>query len=219
MGFWKGKDLDPEIAKRIPPGQYLTQKWPVLTYGATPRFDPRRWSFRCFGLAEEEVAWTWEEFLALPRVETVSDAHCVTKWSRLDIRWEGVPIGEIMTRIRLKPEVNFVMVHADPEYTTNITLEDLLSDGALLALKADGKPLEPDHGGPCRLVIPHLYFWKSAKWVRGFEFMDVNAPGFWEVNGYHHRADPWKEERYSGQETHAMQRMRTEAARKLREPW
>ncbi len=210
------KKIPSELAHRIPPGQTLTEKWPVLTYGMTPRVNLKTWIFRCFGLVEEERGWTWEEFLALPRVETVSDAHCVTRWSRLDIRWEGVRVRDLLGQVRIKPEATAVMVHAYPDYTTNVRLEDLRVDAALLAIKADGRELEPDHGGPIRLVIPHLYFWKSAKWVRGFEFIDVDAPGFWEVNGYHLLADPWKEERYSDQETHAMQRMRAEAARKLR---
>ena len=210
------KELDAELASRVPPGQALTVKWPVLTYGQTPRFDPKTWSFRCFGLVEKEVAWSWEEFLRLPRVEIVSDVHCVTGWSKLDNRWEGVHIRELLPSARPKPEAIAVMVHADPGYTTNILLEDLVQDDVLLALRHNGKDLEPDHGGPCRLVVPRLYFWKSAKWVRAFEFTDVNAPGFWEVNGYHLRADPWREERYSGQETRAMQQMRAEAARKLR---
>jgi len=210
------KEMDPDLKKRLPPGQTLTVKWPVLTYGATPCFDPKTWRFRCFGLVEEEVVWSWEEFLALPHAEVVSDIHCVTTWSMFDNRWEGIHIREIMSRVRLKPEVKAVMVHADPDYTTNVTLEELVQDDVLLALKHNGKDLEPEHGGPCRLVIPRLYFWKSAKWARGFEFMDVNAPGFWEVNGYHMRGEPWQEERYSSQETRAMQQMRTEAARKLR---
>ena len=211
------REKEPELASRIPPGQHLTQKWPVLTYGATPRFDPRVWTFRCFGLVEREVAWTWEEFLKLPRVETTSDVHCVTHWSLLDNRWEGVHIREILEHVRVKPEAVAVMVHADPDYTTNVSLAELMDDDVLLALKHNGRDLEPDHGGPCRLVIPKLYFWKSAKWVRGFEFLDVNPPGFWEVNGYHMHADPWQEERYSNQETRAMQQMRAEATRKLRQ--
>lgn len=210
------KEVDPKIAKRLPPGQVLTEKWPVLTYGLTPRGDLRRWSFRCFGLVEKEAVWTWEEFLRLPRVEIVSDVHCVTRWSKLDNRWEGVHIREILKHVRLKPEAKAVMVHADPDYTTNIALADLVDDDVLLAIKHNGRDLEPDHGGPCRLVVPKLYFWKSAKWVHAFEFLDVNPPGFWEVNGYHMRADPWKEERYSDQETRAMQQMRAEALRKLR---
>ncbi|HXG05662.1 MAG TPA: sulfite oxidase-like oxidoreductase [Candidatus Binatia bacterium] len=211
------KPSDPAVAARIPPGQTLTTKWPVLTYGRTPPFDPRRWSFRCFGLVEQEVRWTWEEFLRLPRVRSVSDVHCVTRWSKLDNEWEGVSIHEIMKAVRLKPEARYVLVHADPDYTTNLALEDLVQDDVLLALKHNGRDLEPEHGGPVRLVVPRLYFWKSAKWVRAFEFLDVNAPGFWEQNGYHMHADPWKEERYADQETRAMQQMRAEAARRLRE--
>ena len=204
------------LADRIPPGQARTSKWPVLTYGLTPRFDPRTWTFRCFGLVEEEVTWTWEEFLELPRTEVRCDIHCVTRWSRLDNRFEGVHIREIMQRVRLKPEAAYVMIHADPDYTTNLPVVDLADDDVLLALKHDGDDLTPDHGGPLRLVVPKLYFWKSAKWLRAFEFLDVNPPGFWELNGYHMHADPWKEERYSDQETRAMQLMRAEAARKLR---
>jgi DMSO/TMAO reductase YedYZ molybdopterin-dependent catalytic subunit len=209
--------VDPTLAHRIPPGQTLTQKWPVLTYGLTPRADLTRWTFRCFGLVEEEVVWTWEQFRALPRVRITSDVHCVTRWSKLDNEWEGVPIREIMSRIRLKPAAAYVMVHADPDYTTNLAVEDLVQDDVLLALRHGGRDLEPDHGGPCRLVVPRLYFWKSAKWARGFEFLDVNPPGFWEQNGYHMHADPWRDERYADQETNAMQKMRAEAARALRE--
>jgi DMSO/TMAO reductase YedYZ molybdopterin-dependent catalytic subunit len=211
------KQVDPALADRVPPGQTLTAKWPVLTYGLTPRVDLGRWTFRCFGLVEAEVTWTWADFLELPRVSIVSDVHCVTRWSKLDNTWEGVHIREILSRLQLKPQARYVMVHADPDYTTNLALEDLAQDDVLLAVRHDGRDLEPDHGGPCRLVVPRLYFWKSAKWVRGLEFLDVNPPGFWEQNGYHMHADPWRQERYSDQETDAMQRMRAEAARKLRE--
>jgi len=211
------KPVDPALAHRVPPGQTLTAKWPVLTYGLTPRADLARWTFRCFGLVEAEVTWTWAEFSKLPRVRIVSDVHCVTRWSKLDNGWEGVHIREILGRLRLKPQARYVMVHADPDYTTNLALADLDQEDVLLAVRHNGRDLEPDHGGPCRLVVPRLYFWKSAKWVRGFEFLDVNPPGFWEQNGYHMHADPWVEERYSDQETDAMQRMRAEAARKLRE--
>jgi len=210
------KQTPETLADRVPPGQALTTKWPVLTYGLTPRFDPKTWTFRCFGLVEEEVTWTWEELLKLPRTEVRCDIHCVTRWSRLDNRFEGVPIREIMKRVRLKPGAEYVMVHADPDYTTNLPLVDLVAGDVLLALKHDGSELTPEHGGPLRLVVPKLYFWKSAKWLRAFEFLDVNPPGFWELNGYHMHADPWKEERYSDQETRAMQLMRAEAARKLR---
>jgi len=210
------KQTPETLADRVPPGQALTTKWPVLTYGLTPRFDPKTWTFRCFGLVEEEVTWTWEELLKLPRTEVRCDIHCVTRWSRLDNRFEGVPIREIMKRVRLKPGAEYVMVHADPDYTTNLPLVDLVAGDVLLALKHDGSELTPEHGGPLRLVVPKLYFWKSAKWLRAFEFLEVNPPGFWELNGYHMYADPWKEERYSDQETRAMQLMRAEAARKLR---
>jgi len=204
------------VAHRVPPGQVLTEKWPVLTYGLTPRFDPKTWTFRCFGLVEREVAWTWDEFNRLPRAEVACDIHCVTRWSRLDNRFGGVSIQEIVRHVAPKPDARYVMIHADPDYTTNLPLAELLDDDVILATHHDGEPLTPEHGGPLRLVVPKLYFWKSAKWLRGFEFLDVNPPGFWEVNGYHMHADPWKDERYSDQETDAMQRMRAEAARKLR---
>jgi DMSO/TMAO reductase YedYZ molybdopterin-dependent catalytic subunit len=206
----------PALAHRVPPGQVLTEKWPVLTYGVTPRFDPARWSFRCFGMVEEEVAWTWGEFLALPRAQVRCDIHCVTRWSRLDNTWEGVHVRRIIEACRPLPQAKFVLQHADPDYTTNTAIEDLVDEDVLLALKHNGQDLEPDHGGPMRLVLPKLYFWKSSKWLRAFEFLDVNPPGFWEQNGYHMHADPWPEERYSDQETHAMQQMRAEAARRLR---
>ena len=202
--------------ERIPPGQVLTRKWPVLTYGETPKLDFASWSFRCFGLVQEPVTWSWSEFLRLPRVSITSDVHCVTRWSRYDNRWEGVAVSEILRRVAVLPGAVAVTVHADPDYTTNLLLSDLQGDDVLLAYRHDGEDLPVEHGGPCRLVVPRLYFWKSAKWVRGFEFLDHNAPGFWEVNGYHLRADPWREERYSGQETDAMQRMRAESARRRR---
>ena len=211
------KPLDPSVASRVPPEQTLTAKWPVLTYGRTPRFDPRRWNFRCFGLVERETSWTWDQFSKLPRVTVRSDIHCVTRWSKLDNEWKGVSVRTILDEVRPKPEAKWVLQHADPDYTTNTSLDDLREDDVLLALEHNGEPLAPDHGGPVRLVLPKLYFWKSSKWLRAFEFLDVNPPGFWEQNGYHMNADPWREERYSDQETRAMQQMRAEAARKLRD--
>jgi DMSO/TMAO reductase YedYZ molybdopterin-dependent catalytic subunit len=210
-------DLQASREARIPPGQQVTKKWPVLTYGATPSIERERWTFQCFGLVELETTWTWADFLQLPRVEISSDIHCVTHWTMLDVRWEGVAIREILQRVGVKPEAQAVLIHADPDYTTNVALEDLMADDVLLALKHNGQDLSADHGGPCRLVIPRLYFWKSAKWVRALEFLEVNPPGFWEQNGYHMRGDPWQEERFTGQETRAMQQMRAEAARKLRQ--
>ena len=199
---------------RLPPGQVLTQKWPVLTYGETPRVDLATWRLRCHGLVETEFALGWHEFLALPRATVTSDVHCVTRWSRYDNVWEGVRPREILDRARPKAGATAVMVHTIEGYTTNLLLEDLRADDVLLAFRHDGRDLPAEHGGPCRLVVPRLYFWKSAKWVRALEVLDANAPGFWEENGYHLRADPWEEERYSDQETDAMQRMRSEAARR-----
>ena len=201
---------------RLPPGQVRTEKWPVLTYGPTPAVDLGTWTLRCFGQVEEERSWSWREFLDLARVEVTSDIHCVTRWSRFDNRWEGVALSEILRQVRVRPQAVAVMAHSEGGYTTNLSLTDLRDDDVLLAYRHDGRDLEPEHGGPCRLVVPKLYFWKSAKWIRALEFLDVNSPGFWEVNGYHLRADPWKEERYSDQETDAMQRMRSESARRPR---
>jgi DMSO/TMAO reductase YedYZ molybdopterin-dependent catalytic subunit len=211
------KKVPEALAARVPPGQHLTTKWPVLTYGRTPRFDPARWTFRCFGLVERELTWTWEEFQRLPRIMVTSDIHCVTRWSKLDNTWEGVSARWVLEQARPLPQARWVLQHADPDYTTNTSLDDLHDDDVLLALRHNGRDIEPDHGGPMRLVLPKLYFWKSSKWLRAFEVLDVNPPGFWEQNGYHMHADPWTEERYSDQETRAMQQMRAEATRKLRE--
>lgn len=201
---------------RLPPGQALTAKWPVLTVGETPQIDLATWTFRCFGLVERETTWTWQQFSKLPQVEITSDIHCVTRWSRFDNRWQGVSIREIVQRVGLGAGAVAVLVRCEGGYTTNVALEDLIAEDVLLATRHDGGPLPAEHGGPCRLVVPRLYFWKSAKWARALEFLDVNAPGFWEDNGYHMHANPWAEERYSHQETDAMQRMRSDAARRLR---
>jgi DMSO/TMAO reductase YedYZ molybdopterin-dependent catalytic subunit len=179
----------------LPPGQKRTVKWPVLTYGTPPKIDLESWRFRCFGAVEEEVSFTWKEFQSLPRVRALSDIHCVTRWSRFDNAWEGVAVKEILSRARPKPQARFVMVHAFGGYETNVPLAALLEEGVLLADRHDGAPLPAEHGGPCRLVVPQLYFWKSAKWVQGLELMERNRSGFWERAGYHTDADPWKEER------------------------
>jgi len=170
----------------------VTTKFPVLTYGETPRFDPQTWDFRLFGLVEERVRWTYEEFRALPQVRIVADFHCVTTWSRLDNVWEGVSIHEVLRHVRLLPEAKAAMVHCDGGYTTNLTLDVLMDDDVLLAHRLDGSDLSPEHGFPLRLVVPKRYAWKSAKWVRGIEFLAENQPGFWERHGYHMDGDPWK---------------------------
>jgi DMSO/TMAO reductase YedYZ molybdopterin-dependent catalytic subunit len=185
-------------AGRLPPGQSLTLKWPVLHEGSVPRFDPKTWDFRITGLVERPVRLTWDEFNRLPMREVVADMHCVTRWSRFDVRWEGVPFTEVMKVAEVKPQAKYVMVEAEQGYTANVPLADLLQPKTLFALKHNGEALPAEHGYPVRLVVPHLYAWKSAKWVRGIEFMAGDSPGFWEQNGYHIYGDPFKEQRYSG---------------------
>ena len=186
-----------DIAGRIPPGQTLTAKWPVLHYGSVPRFSPETWVFRIFGLVEEPVSLTYDQFRALPAATITCDIHCVTAWSRLGMTFEGVAATTVLAQARVRPHAKFVMIHCEQGYETNLPIEYLMADDALFAHRADGKDLTPDHGWPLRLVVPRLYFWKSAKWVRGIEFMAADRPGFWERNGYHTRGDPWMEERYS----------------------
>jgi DMSO/TMAO reductase YedYZ molybdopterin-dependent catalytic subunit len=181
---------------RLPPGQSLTLKWPVLHYGSVPRFDPERWDFRVYGLVEAPVRWSWKEFNELQKTELVSDFHCVTRWSRFDNRWWGVAFREVLRRVKLKPGVNHVLVHAEQGFTANVPLPDLDRDDVLFATHHDGEPLTHDHGYPLRLIVPHLYAWKSVKWVRGIVLLDHDAPGFWEQNGYHMYGDPWKEQRF-----------------------
>jgi DMSO/TMAO reductase YedYZ molybdopterin-dependent catalytic subunit len=181
---------------RLPPGQSLTLKWPVLHEGSVPQFDPAHWDLRTFGLVRNPVKLSWEEFNRLPRINTTSDFHCVTRWSRFDNHWQGVAFREVIKRTGPHPEAKFVLVHAEQGYTANIPLADLDRGNVLLATHHDGKPLEAEHGYPLRLVVAHLYGWKSVKWVRGFEFLEPDAAGFWEQNGYHMRGDPWKEQRF-----------------------
>ena len=187
----------PRQGQRLPPGQVLTDKWPVLHHGSVPKVDLATWSFRVFGLVERETRWTWEQFLALPRVEVRTDIHCVTRWSRFDNLWQGVAVTEVLRRAGVKPEARHAIAHAEHGFTANLPLAELLRDDVLLALKHDGVDLTPDHGWPLRLVAPSRYFWKSAKWIRGLELTATDRPGFWEQNGYHNDADPWKEERFS----------------------
>ena len=181
---------------RLPPNQILTRKWPVLHYGTVPSVDLARWRFAVSGAVERPFEIDWQELQSLPRRDTPCDIHCVTRWSRFDNVFGGVAVQDLLGRAGVRPEGRFVLVHAEQGYTTNLPLEDLDRPENLLALTHDGEPLASEHGGPVRLLVPHLYFWKSAKWVRGFEVLEVDYPGFWEQNGYHMRGDPWAEERY-----------------------
>ena len=192
-----GRGGDPP-SDRLPPGQYLTKGWPVLQFGDVPRVQLSDWTFRVWGLVEQPQEWTFEQFLALGRTRVECDIHCVTRWSRFDTVFEGVPFQTVAVAVQPKPEAQYVMVHAEQGFTANLPLADLDRDTVLFASQADGKELEADHGWPLRLVVPHLYFWKSAKWVRGLEFRADDAPGFWEGYGYHMRGDPWQEQRYWG---------------------
>lgn len=182
---------------RIPPGQTETKKWPVLHYGDVPRVNLAHWSFSITGLIEQEWRCTLDEFRRLPWINVHCDIHCVTRWSRLNNLFSGPSTRTVLEHVKLKPAALFLLIHCEQGFTTNLSLDDFLGDDCLFALEHDGQPLTPDHGAPVRLVIPKLYFWKSAKWVRGLELLAEDAPGFWEQNGYHMRGDPWTEERYS----------------------
>ena len=187
----------PDAAERTPPGQYLTEKFPVLHYGSVPTVDLGAWDFRVSGLVDAPFTLTWEQFRALPRARVTADIHCVTRWSKLDTAWEGVPIRAILDLADLRPEATHVLAQCEQGYTTNMPLAVLDDEDVLLADTYDGKPLDPEHGYPLRLLVPKRYFWKSAKWIRGLEFLDHDIAGFWERYGYHNDADPWKEERFS----------------------
>ncbi len=197
-----------EHDKRIPPGQFLTKRFPVLQYGPIPAFNPSTWDFRIWGEVEEPMVWTWDEVLALPRTQIKMDLHCVTTWTKLDTLWEGISLRQLVAEgyIKPKPSAKFVMQHAEYGYTANLPLPVILQDNFLMATHYDGKPLTPEHGYPLRGVVgaipdrPELkdvYLWKGAKWLRGLEFMAEDRLGFWEVNGYHNEADIWKEQRTS----------------------
>ena len=181
----------------VPPGQTVTEGFPVLHVGDVPAIDPATWRLRVFGNVEAPFELTWDQLQALPPAEFRGDIHCVTRWSKLDTRWTGVRFRDLVDRAKPAASARFVVQHADNDYTTNLPLAAMLDDDVLVAYAFDGKPIEPIHGGPVRMLVPKKYFWKSAKWLRGIEFRDTDEKGFWEVRGYHNDADPWKEERYA----------------------
>jgi len=191
------KSPDTERQERVPPGQKLTERWPALHYGSVPRIDTSRWTFTISGLVEKERKLSYKEFMSLPMVKVFSDIHCVTGWSQMDNLWEGVSASTIRELADILPEAKFIIVRSEGGFTTNLTLDDFFQPDVLLAVKHNNQPLTPEHGYPVRLVVPRLYFWKSAKWVIGVELTDEDKPGFWESHGYHNHGDPWKEERYS----------------------
>ena len=184
-----------EVNPALPPGQFLTEDFPVLSAGPTPDIDTADWEFSIRTESGEAHRWTWDDLMALPIEDIATDIHCVTRWSKLGTSWRGVSLETLFEEVESIHD--FVMAHSYGGYTTNIPLEDLLDGQAWVAYEFDGEPLEPEHGGPARLLIPHLYFWKSAKWVRGLTMQSHDDPGFWEQNGYHIYGDPWREERYS----------------------
>jgi DMSO/TMAO reductase YedYZ molybdopterin-dependent catalytic subunit len=186
-----------ELADRVPPGQYLTKGFPVLTYGPTPRVEKEEFRLKNIGLVEREVEFDWDALLAMPQTTVTRDIHCVTTWSKLDTTWTGVLFRDYLKQVPVKPEAKFVVQHSYGGYTTNLPLEAMLGDDVLIAHAFDGQPIDREHGGPIRMVVPKLYFWKSAKWLAGFEFLAVDKLGFWERNGYSNSADPWKEERFT----------------------
>ncbi len=196
--FLTGRSTRPE-ADRLPPGQHLVKDWPVLDLGIQPNLPPIRWSLDVDGLVEKPMHWKWEAFSTLPQTTEVTDIHCVTTWSRYDNRWDGVSTRDLLALVEPREDAHFVVLHSFDGYTTNLPLEDFAAPDAILAHSWEGKPLTREHGGPLRLVVPHLYFWKSAKWLKRIQFITADELGFWEVRGYHERGDPWKEERYSGE--------------------
>jgi len=200
MGFisrgFRGRPKVDADAGRVPPGQYVTRDFPVLSAGPTPAISLDKWRFTISGQVDKPLAWSWQELMALPAEDVTVDIHCVTKWTKLDTAWKGVSVDTLLKDIPTAAE--FVMAHSYGGYTTNLPLEDVTGGKAWVAYAFGGEPLEPEHGGPARLLVPHLYFWKSAKWVSGLELRDEDEPGFWEGYGYNNYGDPWREQRYAG---------------------
>ena len=193
-GFMRRRHTPEELAHRVPPGQYVERGFPVLTAGPTPHLDMTAWVFRIDGMVGAQREWSWEEFQALPSENVPCDIHCVTKWSKLGTSFRGVPVDTLLEGV--EPRGEYTMAYSYGGYTTNVPLADLTGGKAWVVTEHEGEPLPREHGGPARLLVPHLYFWKSAKWVAGLRVLDHDEPGFWEQNGYHIRGDPWKEERY-----------------------
>jgi DMSO/TMAO reductase YedYZ molybdopterin-dependent catalytic subunit len=196
-GF-RGRQQPPEIAERLPPGQSLTEDFPVLSAGPTPRIRTEDWSFTLKVGVKPVATWNWAEFNALPQSKMTRDIHCVTKWSKLNTAWQGVMVDDILAAAGVAAPTGFTLAHSYDGYSTNVPTADLVGGKAMIALRYDGQPLTPDHGGPARLLVPHLYFWKSAKWVNGLQFTERDEAGFWELRGYHIYGDPWREQRYTG---------------------
>lgn len=194
--FLTGKVSRPS-EQRLPPGQHLTKDWPVLDLGLEPEISKERWHLDVYGAVEQPVFWSFAQFLAQQQTQSISDIHCVTTWSRYDNQWEGLATRDLLAACQPREDAGFVVLHSYDGYTTNLSLEDFAAEDALLAHSWSGQPLSVEHGGPVRLVVPHLYFWKSAKWLQAIEFASKDAPGYWEVRGYHNRGDPWAEQRYS----------------------
>ncbi|MBH5317055.1 sulfite oxidase-like oxidoreductase [Paenibacillus sp. GSMTC-2017] len=193
-------EVPEHIAHRVPPGQTVTERFPILHEGEVPKYDLANWSLRIFGEVEQERTFTFNELMELAQTKIVCDIHCVTRWSKLDTEWEGIRFTDLLPLLGVKADARHVMIHADENYDTNVPLQDLIRDDVILAHHFDGEPLSDKHGWPLRLIVPHLYFWKSAKWIRGIEFMKEDRPGFWERNGFHNYADPFEEQRFTSED-------------------
>lgn len=190
--------VPPELQHRVPPGQTVTDRFPILTEGEVPYYDMSTWSIKAFGEVDSIRSFSFDDLMKLPQTEITCDIHCVTRWSKLDTTWVGIKFTDLLPLLGVKPEAKYVMIHGDSDYSANVPLADLMRDNILLAHTFDGEPLTEKHGGPLRMVIPHLYFWKSVKWITGIEFMVEDQPGFWEQNGFHNYAEPFAEQRFSG---------------------
>src|SRR5690606_25928887 len=193
-------NIPEELKHRVPPGQTVTDRFPILTEGEVPHYDMSTWKLRVFGEVEQEKEFSFQDLMQLPQTEVVFDIHCVTRWSKLDTKWKGIKFSDFFKQFNIKPNAKYVMVYGDSNYSANIPLEDLMHDNILLAHMYDDEALTDKHGGPMRLVVPHLYFWKSVKWITGFEFMNEDKPGFWEQNGFHIYGEPFAEQRFSGEQ-------------------